>query len=150
MLTKSIEAALIASTFIFLQGASIDPDCGRTNIIIFSQKGALETLPSQYFCRTLSTSTVVWAFLCLWECGVLRKALSWSFHIASLWVYPVNQAKKMWSTSRIFLFTRAQNMCSLNPIIALGPLYNFIWRRLHTYFQKYWWWGCWRMPSCFG
>ena len=47
MLTKSIEAALIASTFIFLQGASIDPDCGRTNIIIFSQKGALKTLPSQ-------------------------------------------------------------------------------------------------------
>ena len=46
MLTKSIEAALIASTFIFLQGASIDPDCGRTNIIIFSQKGALNTLPS--------------------------------------------------------------------------------------------------------
>ena len=31
MLTNSIEAALIASTFIFLQGASIDPDCGRTN-----------------------------------------------------------------------------------------------------------------------
>ena len=47
MLTKSIEAALIASTFIFLQGASIDPDCGRINIIIFSQKGALKTLPSQ-------------------------------------------------------------------------------------------------------
>ena len=47
MLTKYIEAALIASTFIFLQGASIYPDCGRTNIIIFSQKGALKTLPSQ-------------------------------------------------------------------------------------------------------
>ena len=47
MLTKSIEAVLIASTFIFLQGASIDIDCGRTNIIIFSQKGALKTLPSQ-------------------------------------------------------------------------------------------------------
>ena len=53
MMTKSIEAALSASTFIFLQGASIDSDCDRTNIIIFFPKRCTGDLTLPIMLRNL-------------------------------------------------------------------------------------------------